>query len=113
MRYWPTFSGTYESGLDNVPRFDAHIEVYSLKKTVRIKYDSAYIEGLPITMTITENVDSAYKESMVIKMYKDSYTLEMKELYRVVVDGKEVKTRPQDARKDLEIFQMIMKAGTR
>jgi predicted dehydrogenase len=110
---YPTFSVTYESGVDNIPRFDAHIEVYSMDKCVRVKYDSPYVKGLPVTMTVTENAEGAYKESKVIKTYEDPYTLEMKELYQVVVNGKEVKTSAQDARKDLEIFQMIMKASAR
>ena len=103
---------TYESGLDNVPRFDAHIAVYGMTKTVLIKYDSPYVKGLPVTMTVSENANGAYKESTVIKTYEDPYTLEMKELYQVVVHGKEVKTTAEDARKDLEVFQMIMKAGS-
>jgi len=110
---YPTFSVTYESGLDNIHRFDAHIEVYSMNKTVRIKYDSPYVKGLPIKMTICENVDGSYKETMTIKTYEDPYTLEMKELYEMVANGKAVKTTAKDARQDLEIFQMIMKAGSR
>ncbi|OCT44393.1 hypothetical protein CLCR_05944 [Cladophialophora carrionii] len=108
---YPTFSVTYESGLDNVPRFDAHIEVYSMTKTVRVNYDTPYIKGLPVTMTTSENIDGVYKESTIIRTYEDPYTLEMKKLYQMVANGKEVKTTAKDARKDVEIFQMIMKAG--
>ncbi len=50
---------------------------------------------------------------MIIKTYEDPYTLDMKELYKVVVNGKEIKTTAKYARKDLEIFQMIMKAGSK
>ncbi|KIW63657.1 hypothetical protein PV04_08642 [Phialophora macrospora] len=110
---YPTFSVTYESGLDNIPRFDAHIEVYSMTKTVRVKYDTPYVKGLPVTLTISENANGVYKESTVTLTHEDPYTLEMKELYQVVANGKEVKTTAKDARKDLEIFQMIMKAGSR
>jgi len=35
----------------------------------------------------------------------------MKELYAFVVEGKPAKTTSEDAKKDLEIFGMIMKAG--
>ena len=42
----------------------------------------------------------------------DPYTLEMKELYALITEGKPVKTTAQDAAQDLKIFQMIMKAGT-
>ena len=110
---YPGFSVTYESGIDNVPRFDAHIEVYSMTKTVRVKYDTPYIKGLPVTMTVCENADGTYRESTITRTYEDPYTLEMKELYQMVANGKEVKTTAKDARRDLEIFQMIMKAETK
>lgn len=105
------FAVSYESGIDNVPRFDAHIEIYGLNKTVRVQYDSPYIKGLPITMHIVENVNGALKETTVRKTYEDAYTLEMKELYAVVSEGKPIKTTAADAREDLGIFKMILTKG--
>jgi hypothetical protein len=35
-----TYAVTYESGINLVPRFDAHLAVYSEKKTVSIQYDT-------------------------------------------------------------------------
>ncbi|KEF55558.1 uncharacterized protein A1O9_08308 [Exophiala aquamarina CBS 119918] len=111
MFQYPGFSVTYESGIDDIPRFDAHIEVYSMKKSVRVVYDTPYIKGLPVTLLVRENEDGTYKESVVRKTYEDPYTLEMKELYDMVANGKSVKTTAKDAKEDLKIFQMIMKAG--
>lgn len=108
---YPTFTVTYESGLDSVPRFDAHFAVYSAKKTVSVQYDTPYIKGLPVTMHVQENVDGVYKESVIRKTYEDPYTLELKELYAMVMDGKAVKTTAEDAKKDLEIFRMLFKAA--
>lgn len=54
--------------------------------------------------------DGSFRESSVRKTYEDAYTLEIKEIYAFVVDGKPAKTTAEDARKDLEIFGMIMKA---
>lgn len=102
----------YESGVDNIPRFDCHIEVYSMDKSVRVQYDSPYIKGLPTTMHVRENMgDGAYKETTVRRTYEDNYTLEMKELYDVVTKGKPVKTSIQDAADDIKLFQMIMQKG--
>lgn len=109
---YPGFSVTYESGLYNVPLFDAHIEVYGRDKFIRVQYDTPYVKGLPITMSVRENVDGAYQERITRKTYEDPYTLEMKELYAMIVDGKKVKTGPIDALQDLSIFKMIMQAGT-
>lgn len=108
---YPGFVCSYESGIDEIPRFDAHLEVYSKSKQVNVQYDSPYVKGLPITMTIKENVDGHYEERFVRKTYEDPYTLEMKELYALATEGKKVKTTVEDAAKDLEIYQMIMKAG--
>lgn len=87
MFQYPGFSVTYESGIDDIPRFDAHIEVYSLKKSSRVIYDTPYVKGLPVTLLTRENVDGTYKESIVRKTYEDPYTVEMKELYDMVARG--------------------------
>lgn len=108
---YPGFAVSYESGMDQVPRFDAHIEIYSAKKTVRVQYDTPYVKGLPTTLHICENVNGTYKESMIRRTYEDPYTLEIMELYKMIVEGKQIKTTAADAKKDLEIFGMIMRAG--
>ncbi|KGO74805.1 Oxidoreductase, N-terminal [Penicillium italicum] len=109
---YPSFAVSYESGIDYVPRFDASIEVFGNNKTVKICFDSPYVKGLPTTMHIREKLeDGSFRESVVRKTYEDAYTLEMKELYAFVVEGKPAKTTSKDARKDLEIFGMILKAG--
>ncbi len=41
------FPVSYESGLSGVPQFDAHIEVYSSDKIVRVEFDTPYIQGPP------------------------------------------------------------------
>lgn len=109
------FPVTYESGINNVPIFDAHIEIYSPNKIVRVNYDTPYVKGLPVTMTIRERIDGTkgdgYQERMVRKTYEDPYTLEFLEFHRCVVDGKAPKTSAQDARNDLDLFNMIMKAS--
>lgn len=109
---YPGFAVTYESGIDAVPRFDAHLEVYSEKKSVKVQYDTPYVKGLPITMTVCEkDGDGGYRETLVRRTYEDPYTIEFRKFHDFVVNGAVVKTTAQDAVKDLEIFQMIMKAG--
>ncbi|KAH7113705.1 hypothetical protein B0J13DRAFT_574406 [Dactylonectria estremocensis] len=105
------FPVTYESGLTGVPEFDAHIEVYSPEKVVRVEFDTPYIKGLPVTMTVREKLGEGFQERKIRKTYEDAYTLEMLEMYDCVVQGKTPKSSAEDARKDVELFQMIMKAG--
>ncbi|KAM0208071.1 hypothetical protein ACHAQD_011773 [Fusarium lateritium] len=106
---YENFAVSYESGFDNVPRFDAHLEVYSTNKTVRVQYDTPFVKGLPVTMHVSENADGAYKESTTRKSYEDPYTQEMKTFWEMVVEGKTPKTTVQDAMQDLELFAMAMR----
>ncbi|KAF5720547.1 myo-inositol 2-dehydrogenase [Fusarium globosum] len=106
------FPVTYESGLSGVPQFDAHIEVYSANKIVRVNFDSPYVKGLPVIMTIREKIgEGGFQERIIRKTYEDPYTLEMLDLYDCVVGGKVPKTSVADARKDVELFEMILRAG--
>ncbi|KAF8538161.1 hypothetical protein BDD12DRAFT_843685 [Trichophaea hybrida] len=111
---YPSFAVTYESGFDDVPRFDAHLEIFGRKKTVKVQYDTPYVKGLPVVLTVREAVGGdkgAYQERTVRRTYEDPYTLELKELWEMVVNGKDVKTTAEDARKDLEVFGMVVRAG--
>ncbi|KAM5442018.1 hypothetical protein MferCBS31731_002847 [Microsporum ferrugineum] len=107
------FAVCYESGWDEIPRFDASIEVFGKTKTVKICYDTPYVKGLPTTMVVRQlGPNGEYIESTVRKTYEDPFTLEMKELYESVLDNKKIiKTTATDALADIKIFQMIMKTG--
>jgi predicted dehydrogenase len=114
---YPSFPCTYESGINNVPIFDAHIEVYSNEKIVRVDYDTPYVKGLPVTMTVRERIDNGeregdgYQERTVRKTYEDPYMLELLEFYRVVAEGKQLKTGARDARQEVDLWKMILRAG--
>ncbi|PLB46589.1 NAD binding Rossmann fold oxidoreductase [Aspergillus steynii IBT 23096] len=110
---YPSFTVMYESGLDSIPRFDAHLEVYTAKKTVRLQYDTPYVKGLPITMHVAENVDGVFQKRTIRRTYEDPYTVELKELHAVVTGEKPVKTTAVDAKQDLEIFRMLVRAAAR
>lgn len=108
---YDTFSVTYESGLSGVPQFDAHIEIYSPDKIVRVNFDSPYIKGLPVTMTIRDKIgEGGFQERYIRKTYQDAYTQEMFELYDCIVNDKTPKTSAVDARNDIELFRMILQA---
>ncbi|KAL9086062.1 MAG: hypothetical protein Q9165_007274 [Trypethelium subeluteriae] len=108
---YPDFAVAYESGVDQVARFDASIEIFGDTKTVKACIDTPFIKGLPTTMVIKDSLpDGSYRESTIRRTYEDPFTLELKEVYEWVVDGKAPKTGPADARQDLEILGMLMKA---
>jgi len=103
------FAVTYESGIDAVPRFDAHLAVYGETKTVSIQYDTPYVKGLPIKVRVDELVDGQAVTREVLTSYEDTYTVEFKEMYECFTEGKEIKTSAEDAMNDLYLWTMMMK----
>lgn len=104
------FSVTYESGIDNVPRFDAHITVYGENKTVSIKYDTPYVKGLPIIVKVDETNEYGEASSReILSSFEDAYTVELKELYDCFVKGKKIKTTAVDASNELKLYDMMYK----
>lgn len=109
---YENFAVSYESGIDSVPRFDAHVQVYTANKTLKLQYDTPYVKGLPVTIEIDESVASgAFQQRRIRPTYEDAYTAELKELHACLTQGKEIKTTVADAIGDLEIFQMILKCA--
>ncbi|KAJ5798305.1 uncharacterized protein N7503_007601 [Penicillium pulvis] len=106
-----TYSTTYESGIDEVPVFDAHIAVYGAKKRVTLKFDSPYVKGLPIYVEVDEvNEQGEIQHRKMLSSYEDAYTAELQELYEVFANGKSIKSTLSDAKQDLEIFDMFYKS---
>ncbi|KAJ2902732.1 uncharacterized protein MKZ38_000158 [Zalerion maritima] len=109
--HYDDFPVTYECGINGIPQFDAHIEVYSADKIVRVDYDTPYVKGLPVTMTIREKVGEAgFQERKLRKTYQDPYTLEFLNLYDCATQNKTPKTSAADALDDIKLFGMILKA---
>lgn len=93
-------------------RFDASLEIFGDGKTVKVCIDTPFIKGLPTTMVVKETLpDGSYRESTTRRTYEDPFTMELKEVYQWIAAGKIPKTTPSDARQDLEILGMLMKAG--
>jgi len=103
-----TFSVTYETGMDQQGRFDAHIEVYASRKSVKVQYDTPYIRHLPTRWFVSETEGEHYRESVMRPTLTDPYTLELEHLHEAITGGRPVKTTPEDYKKDLLMFQMIM-----
>ncbi|KFA50646.1 hypothetical protein S40293_04883 [Stachybotrys chartarum IBT 40293] len=105
-----SYSVTYESGIDGVPVFDAHLSVYGAEKRVTIEYDSPYVKGLPINVKVQElNEHGELQHRSVLSSYEDAYTAELQELHECLVGGKEIKTTAQDALQDITLYEMFYK----
>ncbi|WP_042170969.1 Gfo/Idh/MocA family protein [Paenibacillus gorillae] len=102
------FGVTFETGVDAQGRFDAHIELYSSTKSVRIQYNSPYIRHLPTELHIVETAGETFKQSVVRPTLTDPYTRELRYFYDAITKGTEIKTTPEDYKNDLAIFKMII-----
>lgn len=104
------FCAVLETGVDEQVRFDAHIEVYGVTRSIRIQYDTPYIRHLPTTMIVNETVGDAYRELVTRPTFKDPYTHELEVFHEVVTRGSKPKTSPEDFQEDLRLFQIIIEA---
>ncbi|KAI7769391.1 hypothetical protein LZL87_012832 [Fusarium oxysporum] len=110
------FSVVYESGINDVPVFDAHIELYTPTKIVRVNYDTPYIKALPITVSVREktlglNGEASLQERTIRTTYEDSYLCELRAWHGYITSGTKPKTSIADARHDVELFRLLMQAA--
>jgi predicted dehydrogenase len=104
------YCAVLESGVDEQLRFDAHIEVYGITKSVRVQYDSPYIRHLPTTLVINETIGDAYQQRVERPTFKDPYTHEIEHFHEVVTRGASPKTTPEDFMDDLRLMRLIVDA---
>lgn len=102
------FAVTYESGIDSVPVFDAHLAIYGEKKRVAINYDSPYVKGLPIRVTVDEmNEHGELVHREILSSYEAAYTAELTEMHNCFVTGKPIKTSLDGAINDLRLYNSM------
>jgi predicted dehydrogenase len=104
------FVVTYETGVDDQLRFDAHIEVYGATALMRIQYDTPYVRHFPTTLQVERTVGDSYERSVVRPHLKDPYTHELEYFHEVVTTGVAPKTTPEDYVEDMELFVEIIRA---
>jgi predicted dehydrogenase len=102
------FYATYETGLDQNRRFDAHIEVFGSTKQLKIQYNTPYIRHLPTTLHVGETIGEAYEERVHRPTFKDPYTIEMEIFHESITQDNSLKTTPEDYKQDLTIFKMMV-----
>ena len=94
----------YETCIDAIPRFDAHIEVYTHNEVIRIDYDTPYVRNLPGRLTVTDVDAAGMARSSTSLAWRDSFLIEWTAFHDSIVNGMRPKTTPTDAREDLVLF---------
>ena len=103
------FVVSYETGVDEQLRFDAHIEVYGKKASFRIQYDTPYVRHFPTQLFREESVGDAFVRTVDRPHLKDPYTAELEYFHAAVTEGFAPKTSPEDFVEDLELFAEIVR----
>jgi predicted dehydrogenase len=103
----------FETGVDNIPRFDAHLEVFAERKTIRVQYDTPYVRNLPIRVFTTEaNGQGGVTTTDAHPAWGDPFVAEWKAFYNNVTENRLPKSGPEDFLLDLELFtQMVQLMG--
>jgi predicted dehydrogenase len=103
------FVVTYETGVDEQLRFDAHIEVYGATSTMRVQWDTPYVRHFPTTLVVEETVGDALNRSVSRPHLKDPYTHELEYFHDAVTRGVAPKTSAEDFVEDLDIFAEMIR----
>jgi predicted dehydrogenase len=105
-----SFVCQFETGVDQVPRFDAHLQVYGDAKVVRVQYDTPYVRNLPIRLFVTEsNGQSGVRETELHPAWGDPFVEEWKAFHNNIMQGNRPKSDPTDFAQDLELFAQMVR----
>jgi predicted dehydrogenase len=95
----------FESGVDEIPRFDAHIEVFGPAKVLRVQYDTPYVRNLPVRVTVLDaNGEGGAVERHIHPQWGDPFVHEWQAFRQNVTERAQPRSSPQDFRRDLELF---------
>ena len=95
----------FETGIDRIARFDAHLEVYGSQKVVRIQFDTPYVRNSPIRLFVTEDNGRGGVTSLNSNpAWGDPFVAEWKAFYENITQNRAPKTGPADFVFDLELF---------
>jgi predicted dehydrogenase len=104
------FVCNFESTIDLIPRFDAHIEVYSPTRVIRVEYDTPYIRNLPGRVVVTSVDERGQARVSTTSAWRDPFVMEWEAFHAAVTSGAPVKTTLEDAHLDLQLFHDMIAA---
>ena len=100
----------FETTVDQIPRFDSHLEVYGDTQMLHLQYNTPYVRHLATKLEITSAApnNSVHLET-IQPAFEDNFTREWRAFYDNVTIGSVPKTNPEDYRHDLELFTQMIK----
>lgn len=98
----------FETGVDEIPRFDAHIEVFGATRVLRVQYDTPYVRNLPVRLTVLDAKGGGVVERRIHPEWGDPFVYEWRAFHEHVTTRTQPASSAADFRYDLELFaQMI------
>ncbi len=103
----------FETGVDAIPRFDGHLEVYGDQNVIRIQYETPYVRNLPIRLFVTKSNNRGGVERIESHpVWGDPFIAEWNAFYDNIISNLTPKTGPRDFAQDLELFgEMVRLMG--
>jgi len=102
------FTCHFEAGVDQIPHFDAYLEVYTPDEIIRVDYDTPYVRHQPARLTRTTGVNAAgVSVQTMFPTRNDSFVAEWRAFHQNVTQLRRPKTSLEDARNDLVLARDI------
>jgi predicted dehydrogenase len=99
------FACHFEIGVDEIPRYDTHIEVFGARHVLRIRWDVPYVRNLPTTLTVLEADErGGFSERTVMPEWGDPFVEEWTAFGEHVVNRTQPAMSAADFRDDLDLF---------
>ena len=95
----------FETGYDEIPRFDSHIEVYGAERVLRVEFDTPYVRNLPVRLALLDATGSGgLVERIVQPDWGDPFVAEWLAFHDSVTRRVQPGASAADFRLDLELF---------
>ena len=102
----------FETAVDGIGRFDAHLEVYGMNDVIRVEYTTPYIRHQAAELIVTSAKPPAgFAVTRSAASRIDCFVQEWRAFHDNIVCRKTPKTSIADARQDLVLFREMMQAA--
>jgi predicted dehydrogenase len=95
----------FEVGVDDIPRYDTHIEIFGARHVLRLRWDVPYVRNLPTTLSVLEADDrGGFSERAVMPEWGDPFVAEWLAFHHSVTTREQPGASAADFRGDLDLF---------
>jgi predicted dehydrogenase len=99
----------FQTAVDRIPHFDAHLEVNTADEILRVDYDTPYIRHLPARLTVTRKHGHAgCAQEVSFPTRADSFGVEWRDFQANIAERRRPKTSISDGREDLDLFRRMI-----